>query len=125
MRCLAPELEFTSGLEVEMRASRLQFTHTRRPFLNQYLDCLSVTQRCTGCECVTPVQRGRVSGAERGRDSALGVSCRAVEQRPFREHHHIGVGRCSERGMEACNAASNDEKAGSYALWHGVKSIGI
>jgi hypothetical protein len=27
--------------------------------------------------------------------------------------------------VETCNAASDNEKAGSYALSHGVKSIGI
>ena len=125
MRRFTAQLEIAAGLQIEMCSRRLELTHSRRAFLHQYLDCFGITQRGAGCKCIAAVQCGRISSAQRRGNSSLGIRCRTVEQRPFGEHHHVAFRRCPERRVETCNAASYNEKAGSYALSHGVKSIGI
>jgi hypothetical protein len=125
MRCLAAKLEIAARLEIKISPSSLQLTHSRWSFLHEHLDCFGITQRGAGRQCIAAVQCRRISGTERSSNSTLGIRGRAVEQRPLGQHHHVSFRRCPERRVETCNAASYDEKAGSYALSHGVKSIGI
>ena len=125
MRRFAAELEITARLQIEMRPRSLQLAHSRRSFLHQDLYGLRITQRGAGCQSIAAMQRGRISSAERCSNSSLRICRRAIEQRPLGQHHHVSFRRCPERRVETCNAASDNEKAGSYALSHGVKSIGI
>lgn len=124
MRCLAAQLEIPAWLEIEARAGSLQLTHARRAFLDEYLDRLRVAQRGTGGQRVAAVQLRRISGTERCSDPTLRVCRRAVEERPLGEYEHLGFGRCAKRCMQARNAASNNEKARTDAVWHIVKSMG-
>ena len=125
MRCFAAKLEISARLQIKMRPRRLQLAYSRRSFLHEYLYCFGITQRSAGCQRIAAVQSGRISGAESCSNSSLRICGRAVEQRPLGQHHHVTFRRCPERRVKTCNAASYDEKAGSYALSHGVKSIGI
>ena len=125
MSCFTSELEITARLQIESRTRRLQLADTRRTFFDEYLDRLSASQMLRRGACVAAMQLGRISGAKRRGDSALSIRRRAVEQRPLGQHHHVSFGRCPERRVEPCNAASDNEKACSDALCHGVKSIGI
>src|SRR5689334_7117991 len=100
MRSLATELEISSRLEVEVRACRLKLTNTRRPFFDQHLYGFRIAQRRAGGECIATVQLGRVSSPKCRGNSALGISGRAIEQRPLGENHDVAFGRCPKRGVK-------------------------
>jgi hypothetical protein len=79
VRCLAAQLEIATRFQIEMRPCGLKLTHSRGSFLHQNFDRLRITQRCACGECISTVQRRRISGAKRGGNSSLGVGCGAVE----------------------------------------------
>ena len=101
------------GIEVEVGARGLQLAHARRSFLDEHLHRRGVAERGAGGERVLPVQLRRVAGAERRGDAALRVGGRAVEQRALGEQQDVAVLRRAPRRVQAGDAASDDEEAGS------------
>jgi hypothetical protein len=86
------------------------------------LDRFRVSEGCPGGQRILAMELGRVSRTKRGGNSPLGVSGRAVEQRPLGENHHIAVGRGAPRGVKTSNSAPHHEKARPYSLGHAMKS---
>ena len=66
------------------------------------------------------MQFRRVSGAECGGDAALRVRGRAVEQRSFGDDENVVGLRRAPRGMQACDATSNDQEASANPISHGL-----
>ena len=119
VRGFAPELELSARVEVELGARRLQLAHARGTLLDEHLDRGGVAQRCAGRERIPAVERRRISRAERRRDPSLGVRRRAVEQRALGEQQHVAVLRGAPRGVQARDAAADDEEAGAKSFGGG------
>ena len=124
MRRLFTELEFSAGLQVEVRACGVQLSNPGRSFFHEHLDRFRVAKRGTRRQSVTTMKLRRISGAECGGDATLSVGRGTVEQRAFSEYHHVAVRRRPPGGMEPGYTASDNQKAGSYALDHNHKSTG-
>src|SRR5262245_21038940 len=69
------------------------------------------------------MQLGRIPSAEGGGYSTLGVSGRAVEQRALGDDENVIGLRGTPGGVEACDAASHDEKPRSNPVGHDRESI--
>src|SRR6185437_7076002 len=123
MRGFTTELEIPTWLEIELRTRGRQLADARWTFFDEHLHCLRIGQGGTRRQSVLPVQLRRISGSQRGGDSSLSVSGGAVEQRAFRHDHYVAVSRGTPCSVKTSNSASHYEKARSYPLGHGLKSM--
>ena len=80
VRGLAPEEIFAERIDIEVRAGFGELAHAARPFAHEHVDRVAVAEDAAGGERVLTMQRGRIAGAERGGDAALGVVGGAVEE---------------------------------------------
>jgi hypothetical protein len=118
MRRFPSQLEVAAGCEIEAGAGGEQLLHARRAFLDEDFHRLSVAQRGSGGECVASMKLRRVASAERRGDSALGVGGCAVEERPLGEQDDVAIHGRTPGGVEAGNAAADDEESGAQAVGH-------
>jgi hypothetical protein len=58
MCCFATKLEVATRLQIEVRAGSRQLSHPRRPFLDEHLDSLCVTQSRSRSESVLTMELG-------------------------------------------------------------------
>jgi hypothetical protein len=73
-----------SGVEVKVGACGVQLADAGWPLLDEDVHRFRVAERGAGGERVATVQLGGVAGSEGGRDAALCVGGRALEEAPFR-----------------------------------------
>src|SRR5204863_5560064 len=119
----AAEFEVAARLQIELRTGGRQFADARGTFFDEDFDRFRVSEGGARCQSILPMQLGRVSGAECCGDSPLRVSGRAIEERPFGQHHYVVVSRGAPCSVKTSNSASHYEKARSYPLGHALKSM--
>jgi hypothetical protein len=114
VRGFAPELELSARIEVEVGPRRLQLANARwAPPSTRTSTAGGVAQRRTGRERIPAVERRRISRAERRRDPPCAYAVALSNSDRFREQEHVAMLRGAPRGVQASDAAADDEKAGA------------
>jgi hypothetical protein len=110
--------EATGGIGVELRAGVGEFAHARRTFGNEHFDSGGVAKCSAGRQGVLSVQFSGVAGAECCRNAALRVRGGRIAERTLGEHHDLAVISGAPRGVQSCDARSNDDKPRANPFGH-------
>jgi hypothetical protein len=112
------ELESSGRIEIEVGAGGLKVAHARRPFFGQHRDGRRIAERGAGGQRVLSMEIRRITSAECGSDSALGVRRRAVEQRPLGQQQDVAEARCAPGGMQPGNTTADDQHPPANSFCH-------